>query len=162
MVSFFVVFYVQLIVFFLTLSSSKKNCVGAHTIGVAHCVVFARRLNFTGKGDIDPSLDPDYAEFLKTQCPSSKPNPATTVELDANSSVSFDSHYFVGLRQNKGLLRSDAALLTDPRAASVTRRFQSFHVFMASFGKSMKKMSDIGIKTGKDGEIRKNCRVVNA
>ncbi|XP_061989470.1 peroxidase 24 [Rosa rugosa] len=133
---------------------------GAHTIGVAHCVVFARRLNFTGKGDIDPSLDPAYAEFLKTHCPS-RPNPATTVELDENSSLSFDSNYYVGLRQNKGLLGSDAALLTDRRAAWVARRFQNFHVFMARFGKSMMKMGDIGIKTGDDGEIRKNCRVIN-
>ncbi|KAL6191043.1 hypothetical protein ACLB2K_037436 [Fragaria x ananassa] len=135
---------------------------GAHTLGVAHCVVFARRLNFTGKGDIDPSLDPAYAEFLKTQCPSSTPNPATTVELDESSSISFDSHYFVGLRHKKGLLGSDATLLTDRRAAWVARSFQNFHVFMAHFGQSMKKMGDIGIKTGNDGEIRKNCRVVVA
>ncbi|XP_050373586.1 peroxidase 24 [Argentina anserina] len=134
---------------------------GAHTIGVAHCVVFARRLNFTGKGDVDPSLDPAYAELLKTQCPG-RPNPATTVELDERSSVSFDSHYFVGLRKNRGLLGSDAALLTNRRAARVARSFQNFHVFMAHFGQSMKKMGDIGIKTGNDGEIRMNCRVVNA
>ncbi|KAL6293261.1 hypothetical protein ACE6H2_001403 [Prunus campanulata] len=68
---------------------------GAHTIGVAHCAVFQRRLNATGKGDADPSLDPEYAQFLRTQC-TTPPNPAVAVALDANSSVSFDSHYFVG------------------------------------------------------------------
>ncbi|BBG93237.1 Peroxidase superfamily protein [Prunus dulcis] len=114
-------------------------------IGVAHCAVFQRRLNATGKGDADPSLDPEYAQFLRTQC-TTPPNPAVAVALDANSSVSFDSHYFVGLRHNKGLLRSDAALLTDPRSARVVKSFQGFHVFMANFGLSMKKMGVIGVK----------------
>ncbi|XP_008223147.1 PREDICTED: peroxidase 24 [Prunus mume] len=136
---------------------------GAHTIGVAHCAVFQRRLNATGKGDADPSLDPEYAQFLRTQC-TTPPNPAVAVALDANSSVAFDSHYFVGLSHNKGLLRSDAALLTDPRSARVVKSFQGFHDFMANFGLSMKKMGAIGVKKGArdDGEIRKNCRVVNA
>lgn len=130
---------------------------------MAHCAVFQRRLNATGKGDADPSLDPEYAQFLRTQC-TTPPNPAVAVALDANSSVSFDSHYFVGLRHNKGLLGSDAALLTDPRSARVVKSFQGFNVFMANFGLSMKKMGAIGVKKGArdDGEIRKNCRVVNA
>ncbi|XP_009352323.2 peroxidase 24-like [Pyrus x bretschneideri] len=133
---------------------------GAHTIGVAHCAVFQRRLNVTGKGDIDPTLDPDYAEFLRKQCT----NPGVAVALDANSSASFDSHYFAGLRQNKGLLRSDAALLTDRRSAYIVRRFEKFPVFMTYFGNSMKKMGSIGVITREEdgGEIRKNCRVVNA
>ncbi|KAM1171685.1 hypothetical protein ACFXTH_022029 [Malus domestica] len=133
---------------------------GAHTIGVAHCAVFQRRLNVTGKGDIDPTLDPEYAEFLRTQCTT----PAVAVALDTNSSVSFDSHYFAGLRQNKGLLTSDAALLTDRRSARIVRRFERFHIFMTYFGNSMKKMGAIGVKTREQdgGEIRKNCRVVNA
>ncbi|TQD71185.1 hypothetical protein C1H46_043279 [Malus baccata] len=133
---------------------------GAHTIGVAHCAVFQRRLNVTGKGDIDPTLDPEYAEFVRTQCI----NPAVAVALDANSSASFDSHYFAGLRQNKGLLRSDAALLTDRRSAHIVRRFEKFPVFMTYFGNSMKKMGSIGLITREEdgGEIRKNCRVVNA
>ncbi|KAM1086764.1 hypothetical protein ACFX2H_012320 [Malus domestica] len=127
---------------------------GAHTIGVAHCAVFQRRLNVTGKGDIDPTLDPEYAEFVRTQCT----NPGVAVALDANSSASFDSHYFAGLRQNKGLLRSDAALLTDRRSAHIVRRFEKFPVFMTYFGNSMKKMGSIGVITREEdgGEIRKN------
>ncbi|KAG2326418.1 hypothetical protein Bca52824_009146 [Brassica carinata] len=42
---------------------------GAHTIGTARCGVFGRRLfNFTGKGDTDPSLNPSYATFPKSEC----------------------------------------------------------------------------------------------
>lgn len=138
---------------------------GAHTIGVARCVVFARRLfNFTGKGDTDPSMDPEYARELKTKCSNPPNNPATTaVDLDRNSSLRFDSHYFVALNRNQSLLRSDAALLTDPHAAFVARVFENFYVFMAQFRHSIKKMSEIGVITEDGvGEIRKNCRKVNA
>ncbi|KAF3457293.1 hypothetical protein FNV43_RR01950 [Rhamnella rubrinervis] len=138
---------------------------GAHPIGVARCLVFARRLfNFTGRGDTDPSLDPEYARDLKTKCSNPPNNPATTaVDLDRNISLHFDSHYFVALNRNQGLLRSDAALLTDPHAASIVRVFRNFYVFMAHFRHSIKKMSDIGVITEDGvGEIRKNCRKVNA
>ncbi|KAK4372533.1 hypothetical protein RND71_007917 [Anisodus tanguticus] len=69
----------------------KERPTRAHTIDVSHCGAFSRRLfNFTGKGDMDPSLNPTYAESLKQLCP----NPATTVEMDPLSSTSFDSNYF--------------------------------------------------------------------
>ncbi|KAL0376514.1 UNVERIFIED_CONTAM: Peroxidase 24 [Sesamum calycinum] len=134
---------------------------GAHTIGVAHCGAFSRRLfNFTGKGDTDPSLDPSYADFLKTQCPNPA-DPATVVGMDPNSTLSFDSHYFTAVDKNQGLFQSDAALLTDPTSAGIVRRFQSRAAFITQFGKSMVKMGGIQVLVGAAGEIRKNCRVVN-
>lgn len=134
---------------------------GAHTIGVTHCPLISRRLyNFTGNGDTDPSLDPAYAAELKLRCPLPT-NPATTVELDRHSSLSFDSNYFVGLSRKQGVLTSDAALLTNERAANLTESFQNFETFVGAFGRSMVKMGGIGVLTGKQGEIRKNCRVIN-
>ncbi|KAK4405638.1 Peroxidase 24 [Sesamum angolense] len=134
---------------------------GAHTIGVAHCGAFSRRLfNFTGKGDTDPSLDPSYADFLKTQCPNPA-DPATVVGMDPNSTLSFDSQYFTAVDKNQGLFQSDAALLTDPTSAGIVRRFQSRAAFITQFGKSMVKMGGIQVLVGDAGEIRKNCRVVN-
>ncbi|XP_031398415.1 peroxidase 24-like [Punica granatum] len=136
---------------------------GAHTIGVARCVVISRRLfNFTGKGDTDPSLDPGYVKELKEKCANPPHNPTTTVvEFDPKSSLSFDSHYFVALSKHQGLLQSDATLLTNPTSASYVKAFQNFEDFMAQFGESMKKMGNIGVLTQNQGEIRKNCRVVN-
>ncbi|KAL3727467.1 hypothetical protein ACJRO7_032229 [Eucalyptus globulus] len=134
---------------------------GAHTIGVAHCGIISNRLyNFTGKGDADPSLNAAYAASLRTQCPNPA-NPAKTVDMDPQSSLSFDSHYFDILTENKGLFQSDAALLTNRGAAKVVQRLRSPAKFFAEFGKSMKKMGDIEVLTGTAGEIRKQCRVVN-
>ncbi|XP_012483010.1 peroxidase 24 [Gossypium raimondii] len=135
---------------------------GAHTIGVAHCGTFSRRLyNFTGKGDADPTLDPTCADFLRKQCPNPA-NPKTIVEMDPGSSRSFDKHYYHILRQNKGLFISDAALLTNKESESIVIRLQrSRGLFFAAFARSMRKMAAIDVLTGKDGEIRRNCRVVN-
>eukprot|EP01018_Ginkgo_biloba_P014320 Gb_13824 [translate_table: standard] len=42
---------------------------GAHTLGNSHCTSFDNRIyNFTGKGDMYPSLDTFYAQKLRTKC----------------------------------------------------------------------------------------------
>lgn len=134
---------------------------GAHTIGVAHCGAFSRRLyNFTGKGDSDPSLNGTYAESLKIQCPNPA-NAATTVEMDPQSSLSFDTSYFTILIQNKGLFQSDAALITDRASTKIVKLLQRPDAFFSEFGKSMKKMGAIELLPGNVGEIRKNCRLIN-
>ncbi|PON88263.1 Peroxidase [Trema orientale] len=134
---------------------------GAHTIGVTHCpLVFRRLYNFSGKNDTDPALNPDYANKLKEICPPPV-NPATRVELDFESSRNFDSNYFSGLTLNRGTLTSDAALLTDPEAKSLVESYQDFDTFKKAFAISMVKMGSIGVLTGNQGEIRKNCRVIN-
>ncbi|KAK6913827.1 hem peroxidase [Dillenia turbinata] len=134
---------------------------GAHTIGVAHCGAFSRRLyNFTGKGDADPSLDATYAQTLRAECPLPT-NPSTTVEMDPGSSTKFDTSYFTILNQHKGLFQSDAALLTDTVAARVVNQLQNPSAFSSGFGRSMQTMSAIGVLVGNAGEIRKQCHFVN-
>ncbi|KAJ9555918.1 hypothetical protein OSB04_010532 [Centaurea solstitialis] len=66
---------------------------GEHTIGNSHCVLVARRLyNFTGIGDADPFLNATY-ETLRKICPNPQ-NPATTLKMDPDSSLTFDFDYF--------------------------------------------------------------------
>ncbi|KAK3002341.1 hypothetical protein RJ639_021516, partial [Escallonia herrerae] len=136
--------------------------VRAHTIGVTHCALFSRRLyNFTGHGDADPSLNPDYAATLRTICPVPL-NPNTTMDMDPDqSSLSFDGHYFKALNRKKGLFLSDAALLTDSNSAQIAQVLQNGPIFLARFAFSVKKMGGVGILSEGDGEVRQNCRVVN-
>ncbi|KAI3792792.1 hypothetical protein L2E82_06683 [Cichorium intybus] len=134
---------------------------GAHTIGTSRCVLVARRLyNFTGKGDADPSLNVTYAESLRKICPNPQ-IPTTTLEMDPNSSLSFDSDYYRALNQHKGLFVSDAALLTNPQSAQITEVLQNEKVFFARFARSMVRMGAIDVLTDGQGEVRKNCRVIN-
>lgn len=137
------------------------NIAGAHTIGTTRCALLSRRLyNFTGRGDTDPSLDAEYARSLRKICPNPS-NPATFVEMDPQSSGSFDSHYFRILNEHKGMFVSDAALLTNQQSAQMAQVLENPKVFFASFAQSMKKMSEIITLAEGEGEVRQNCRVVN-
>ncbi|KAL6971370.1 peroxidase [Sarracenia purpurea var. burkii] len=134
---------------------------GAHTIGVGHCAFFSNRLyNFTGKGDEDPSLNPTYAAFLKTQCKSLS-DTTTTVPMDPGSSLNFDNHYFAILKLKEGLFQSDAALLTSNDASNVIDDLLDSKKFFDEFACSIKKLGAVGVLTGASGEIRKKCSVVN-
>ncbi|KAL2345361.1 hypothetical protein Fmac_006646 [Flemingia macrophylla] len=135
---------------------------GGHTIGIGHCNLFSNRLfNFTGKGDQDPSLDPTYANTLKTKCQGSSDS-TTEIELDPNSSNTFDSDYYSILLQNKGLFQSDAALLTTKISKNIVNELVTESKFFTEFGQSMKRMGAIEVLTGSDGEIRRKCSVVNS
>lgn len=135
--------------------------VGAHTIGIGPCAAFSKRLfNFTGKGDMDPSLDPTYAEELKSKCISLE-NTRTIVDMDPGSPLTFDSDYFAILKQHKGLFQSDATLLTNGNAAKIVNKQLNQSAFFENFKKSMRKMSEIQVLTGTAGEIRRHCAFVN-
>ncbi|KAM3707552.1 hypothetical protein ACB098_02G035100 [Castanea mollissima] len=135
---------------------------GGHTIGDSHCHSFDNRLyNFTGKGyGQDPTLNSSYANYLKTKCKNLSDN-TTTVPMDPTSSLSFDTHYYKILLENEGLFQSDAALLTDQGSLEEVKKLLSFEYFLEKFAYSMKKMGEIQVLTGFEGQIRKNCSVVN-
>ncbi|KAJ0052148.1 hypothetical protein Pint_01083 [Pistacia integerrima] len=137
---------------------------GAHTVGIGRCKLFSNKLyNFTGKGlkgGQDPSLDPVYADFLKTKCRSLS-DTTTTVKMDPGSSLDFDTNYYVTLKQNKGLFQSDAAVLTNKGASNIVSELMNQNKFFTEFAQSMKRMGAIGVLKGTKGEIRKKCSVVN-
>ncbi|XP_072986461.1 peroxidase 1-like [Typha latifolia] len=152
--------------FFAKKNLTAKDLVvlsGAHTIGKSHCSSFSDRLyNFTGKGDMDPTLDANYTTVLKSQC---KPKDiGTLVEMDPNSSSTFDFSYYAQVSRGRGLFVSDEALLND----TVTKAYVEGHVnatnkeeFFNDFVTSMVTMGKIGALTHHSGEIRKVCSAVN-
>ncbi|KAF8776494.1 hypothetical protein HU200_003201 [Digitaria exilis] len=141
---------------------------GAHTIGVAHCNTFAARLSSSSSvsGAGDPSLNAAYAAQLRARCgptPSAAAsNNATAVPMDPGSPARFDAHYFVNLKLGRGLFASDAALLTDRRAAGMIHRLTRQEHFLEEFRNAVRKMGRVGVLTGERGEIRRNCRAVNS
>ncbi|CAN6349794.1 unnamed protein product [Urochloa humidicola] len=145
---------------------------GAHTLGVSHCSSFAglgnrgdRIYNFSGSADgIDPSLSKAYALLLKSVCPSNSSQffPTTTTFMDIITPTKFDNKYYVGLQNNLGLFKSDAALTTNATMKALVDSFvRSESTWKSKFAKSMIKMGQIEVLTGTQGEIRRNCRVVN-
>ncbi|KAL0321988.1 UNVERIFIED_CONTAM: Mitogen-activated protein kinase kinase kinase [Sesamum calycinum] len=136
---------------------------GGHTIGFAQCFTFKPRLfNFDGAGNPDPILDQSLLGSLRSVCPNQDDSDTNLVALDAATSSRFDNSYFRSLVNNSGILQSDQDLMGDNQTAALVLSYSKFpFLFSKDFGKSMAKMSCIGVLTGQDGEIRKNCRVVN-
>jgi len=137
---------------------------GAHTFGRAHCFFILGRLyNFSGTGRPDPTLDTTYLQQLRKICPQGGPN--NLVNFDPTTPDRFDKNYYSNLQVKKGLLQSDQELFSTPGADTITivNRFSSSqNAFFDSFAASMIKMGNIGVLTGKKGEIRKQCNFVNA
>ncbi|CAI9265788.1 unnamed protein product [Lactuca saligna] len=135
---------------------------GGHTIGISHCSTIATRLyNFTGKGDTDPSLDPRYVPELKRIC---FPTDTTTLlAMDPGSSKTFDEDYYSVVLKRRGLFQSDAALLNDKTTSAYVKLQAKSHgyTFFKDFQASMVKMGQIGVLTGKAGEIRRHCALIN-
>ncbi|KAK8518974.1 hypothetical protein V6N13_017775 [Hibiscus sabdariffa] len=84
------------------------------------------------------------------------------IGLDTESVNRLDNSFSVNLRDGKGILESDQRLWTDAFTKNFVQRFLGIRgllglTFNIEFGRSMVKMSNIQVKTGTVGEIRKVC-----
>ncbi|KAH8498423.1 hypothetical protein H0E87_017355 [Populus deltoides] len=136
---------------------------GAHTIGFAQCFTFKRRLfDFKGTGRPDPTLESLALTNLQGMCPNKDASNSNLAPLDYASTYRFDNAYYVNLVNSTGLLESDQALMGDPRTAALVTAYSSnSYLFSADFASSMTKLSNVGILTGSNGQIRKKCGSVN-
>lgn len=135
---------------------------GAHSIGVSQCAAFSSRLySFNANRGQDPSLDPNFASFLRKICPSSG-NGTATVKLDVVTPNKLDGQYFKNLKSKKGLLSSDQALTSSRLTAGIVEKYvKNPTSWAADYAAAMVQMGSIDVLTGKRGEIRKICTVVN-
>ncbi|GAA0148266.1 peroxidase [Lithospermum erythrorhizon] len=139
--------------------------VGGHTIGTAACALFSHRLqNFTANGGPDPSINRAFLAQLRRLCPQGG-NGLRRVALDTGSEGRFDTSFFANLRAGRGVLESDQVLWGDASTRAIVQRFllgaRGLAAFNAEFRRSMVKMSNIGVKTGTNGEIRRVCTAIN-
>lgn len=136
---------------------------GGHTIGFAQCFTFKPRLfNFNGTGNPDPSLSTSLLKGLQNICPNQDDSDSKLAPLDSTTTNRFDNAYYSNLVNNTGVLQSDQALMLDNTTASMVLSYSNYpSLFSKDFGASMVKMANLGVLTGKNGEIRKNCRVAN-
>ncbi|CAN6199988.1 unnamed protein product [Urochloa humidicola] len=133
---------------------------GAHTVGSSHCSSFVNdgRLN-ASTSDMNPGLSAQ----LRQECPAS-PNATDdpTVVQDVVTPVTLDNQYYKNVLNRNVLFTSDAALLKSGQtAAAVVLNAFVPGQWEQKFAKAMVKMASIEVKTGTNGEIRRNCRIVN-
>lgn len=81
--------------------------------------------------------------------------------MDPGSGLTFDSHYYISLKQKEGLFLSDAALLTNDDASDYVDKLLANEEFFTKFGESIKRMGAIEVLTGNSGNIRTKCSVIN-
>ncbi|XP_027163183.1 peroxidase N1-like [Coffea eugenioides] len=140
--------------------------VGGHTIGTVACqFVQYRMYNFNSSVTVDPSISPSFLSQFQSLCPANG-DASKRVALDTGSENRFDNSFFGNLQSGRGILESDQMLWTDPSTRTLVQRFLGIRgllglTFSAEFARSMVKMSNIGVITGTDGEIRRVCSAIN-
>ncbi|KAH7837536.1 hypothetical protein Vadar_014938 [Vaccinium darrowii] len=124
---------------------------GGHTIGLARCTNFRSRIY--NETDINSS----FATSLKNVCPVNGGG-NNTAPLDATTTI-FDTVYFQGLMQQKGLLHSDQELFNGGNSQSVdlvTYYGNNRAAFWEDFG------DDDGVISVLHPSIRDNDDVISA
>lgn len=137
---------------------------GGHTVGTAHCDKFINRLyNFKNTGKSDARINSALLQELKKTCPrKSRVNSETFLDQTPNSHFRIDNGYYKQILANKGILEIDTNMAYSPLTNGIVRKLAfTPDYFLNKFGPAMVKMGRIGVLTGKQGEIRKSCRVVN-
>ncbi|GLJ08908.1 hypothetical protein SUGI_0098390 [Cryptomeria japonica] len=131
---------------------------GAHTVGFSHCNQFANRIY---GNSVDSSIDPSYVTQLQQMCPQNV-DPSIAINMDPVTPRTFDNVYYQNLQNGKGLFKSDEVLFTDSRSSSTVNNFaSSTSSFDSAFINAMTKLGRVGVKTGNEGEIRKDCSAFN-
>lgn len=135
---------------------------GAHTLGFSHCGKFANRIyNFSRQNPVDPTLNKQYASQLQAMCPRNV-DPRIAINMDPTTPRKFDNVYFQNLQQGKGLFTSDQVLFTDGRSRPIVNNWaSSSSAFQNAFITAMTKLGRVGVKTGNNGNIRRNCAAFN-
>ena len=107
---------------------------------------------------MDPALDPSYGSYLKQLC-APNASPSLMVKMDPTTPDVFDNAYFGNVLAKKGFFMSDSALNADPVNLK-NENGQNF-VFLADFRTSMTKLSEVQPLLYPNGEIRRNCALIN-
>lgn len=133
---------------------------GAHSVGRIHCKNIVNRLYPT----VDPTLNPEHAEYLKRRCPSPEPDPKA-VEYARNDRITpmvLDNMYYRNILDHKGLLLIDEELATDPTTSPfVEKMAEDNGYFLDQFSRALIVLSENNPVSGGEGEIREDCRFVN-
>ncbi|KAJ4801322.1 Peroxidase [Rhynchospora pubera] len=152
----------DLIQYFQSMGLSPVDLVillGAHTIGYSSCASIRYRLyNYQGPGNCDPTIDPQYANFLTRYCQ----DPTKKVQLDPTTPTIFDSVYYQNIQKNMGLLEVEQKLFVDSRTAPLVKALANQpDLFYMQFRAAMVKLSKTLVLTKDEGEVRLNCSAVN-
>ncbi|CAL1356790.1 unnamed protein product [Linum trigynum] len=127
---------------------------GGHTIGQARCAGFRNRIYN------ETNINANFATTRRASCPATGGD-NNLAPLDSSPNR-FDTAYFSGLVGQRGLLHSDQQLFNGGSQDALVRTYSTnVNTFVRDFANAMIRMGNISPLTGTNGEIRRNCRVLN-
>ncbi|KAL5730756.1 peroxidase [Ranunculus cassubicifolius] len=133
---------------------------GAHSVGRTHCVKLVHRLY----PEVDPAIHPDHVEHMLHKCPDAIPDPKAVqyVRNDRGTPMILDNNYYRNILDNKGLLLVDHQLANDKKTKSYVKKMaKSQDYWKQEFSRALQILTENNPLTGTEGEIRKQCNVVN-
>ena len=140
---------------------------GAHTVGFSHCTRFTGRLYRSGAAagaraaDTSSYYSASYAQQLMAACPQDV-GPTIAVDMDPVTPAVFDNAYYANLAGGLGLFASDQALHDDATSRPAVEGFAGNQtLFFEAFKEAMVKLGRVGVKSGRRGEIRRDCTAFN-
>ncbi|KAJ1290974.1 hypothetical protein BS78_02G283400 [Paspalum vaginatum] len=151
----------ELVAFFESNGLDIKDLVvlsGAHTIGRATCG--AVKPGLCGRRRAG-TLDRQFGDFLQRKCGAG--GDREHVELDGETPTAFDNQYYRNLMRGRGLLDTDQKMLADPLTRGFVNMFANApsQFFVHEFALSMRRLGEVQLLTGKEGEVRRKCSAVN-
>lgn len=127
---------------------------GGHSIGFSQCGLFRNRIYG------DDNINPKFASQRQKTCPR-EGGDSNLAPLD-QTARQFDNKYYSNLVDRKGLLISDQALFSGGETDELVKSYsKNAGDFSKDFANSMVKMGNIKPLTGRNGQIRVNCRRAN-
>ncbi|KAI4365045.1 hypothetical protein MLD38_021065 [Melastoma candidum] len=132
---------------------------GAHTLGVGHCLNIVDRLYNPAPTD---RMNIAFRARLRLKCPTRIPlDNITFVSNDLTPGI-FDNQYFVRLLAGKGLFHIDANIAADSRTLPIIRNFAADqNYFFRVFSTAFVKLSLTNVLSPPRGEVRRQCSHVN-
>ncbi|XWS46500.1 hypothetical protein CRYUN_Cryun14cG0072500 [Craigia yunnanensis] len=111
-----------------------------------------------------PSLEPNYAAFLKTKCPPPTAGAGRdpTMAIDIVTPNRLDNKYYSELRHRRRLLTSDQTLMDSSLTSRmVLNNERNGASWARKFAKAMVHMGSLDVLTGAQGEVQRICSVAN-
>ncbi|XP_058728041.1 peroxidase 29 [Vicia villosa] len=135
------------------------SILGAHTLGVGHC------LNIVGSlynQEIGDNMDLKFKTLLTLACPTEIPLTNLTVVPNDMTPIIFDNQYYRDILMGKALFGIDSSISRDPRTAPFVMRFaEDQRYFFEAFSSAFVKLSSPNVLTNIQGEVRRKCNQVN-
>nr|CAB3499113.1 unnamed protein product [Digitaria exilis] len=145
---------------------------GSHTMGFCHCGLIMNRLyNFNSTSPFDPTMDAGLLAVLRERCP---PHVVTTPQNESRDVIvpmnfvaplgpfGLDNSFYPSVLAGRAVLQVDQEIMSSGVARRIAAMFASRPGnFKRQFAKSMVKLGGVNVLTGRQGEVRINCRRFN-